>query len=100
MVKDAAPIGTHDHRAAQSDPARIRRIGGEKRAFPTGGDVDTESPLPRRIWFASAELPCSFIHGAIQSVTINGRGARVQPQTRRTGSVRNGLPDQTCTDRS
>ncbi len=55
----------------------------EERLLPGFCNLDGEVPCIRRSRFVSAQFSSGFIHRAIKRMTINSRGARVEPDFRR-----------------
>src|SRR4029077_8681529 len=92
-IKNSAGIRTHGHGATESDLSRAGSRGGKEFPLPACCHVNAEAPRRRRIRFVASQFTRTFIHGAVQRVSIDCGSAGVHPESRRFGRLSNGLAD-------
>ena len=71
-------------------------LGFVERAFPRARDVDAETPGRRGARFVAAENAGVFVVRTVVAMRVDRGGARLQPHSRLSRSVRNRLTDNAC----
>ena len=84
QLVERRPVAEHD-RHPQRDPSGRRQLAGEERALPVARHVDGE---------ALAELAVVLGLRSVGRVAVDRRGARVQPQPRRSCGAAYGVAER------
>jgi len=93
-IKDATTIRAHNHGAAQRNFAGIWSHCVEESCLPVSRHIDTELPFGRCIGFVATDFPCLLVHWSVIDMTINRRGACVEPKARQMCELTNGPTSQ------
>ena len=91
-VEHAPTVNAHYHRRAQDRLAGVGRRGLFLRRFPPMGDIEAEAPGIRQVWLRAPQDARNVIVGGVIAVRVGRRRAGLEPNARRAGRPRDGLP--------
>ena len=79
-IKSPVRLRAHHHRAAQGQFAGVRRVDSKESTLPAGGDVDAEAPGFGNAGLGFADFASSLVHLPINTVSVDGCCAGIQPE--------------------